>query len=298
LHDTGVLAGKRVLDVFKQDEVILHKLENSSGLKKGQIVLGKIDFDRRKQLMQHHSSAHLINAVARQVLGKHVWQAGAAKTLEKGRLDITHFEQLSEKELKEIESKANELIKKNLKIKCEILPREKAEQKYGMEIYQGGFIPGRNLRIVSVGDLDSEACGGTHANSTGELEQIKLLGSTRIQDGVVRINFVAGKAAQKICEAKASVLDEVARVLGVDVEQVPARAKELFKKWKKARKLVKKGKPLAETELVPAEEVPRENLERESLLNAVARTFSTQPEHAAKTAARFLKDLKEWKKKN
>ncbi|MCR4369179.1 MAG: alanine--tRNA ligase-related protein, partial [archaeon] len=194
LHDVGALSGSRVLDVFKQGAIILHKLEKNN-FKKGDFVHGKIDLERRKQLMQHHSSAHLVNLCAQEVLGPHVWQAGAAKTLEKGRLDITHYDALTEGQLKAIEDCANKKIRENLPVKKEMLAREVAQDKYGMHIYQGGFVPGRNLRIVTIGK-DVEACGGTHANSLGELEELRVLGSTKVQDGIVRINYTAGKAAR------------------------------------------------------------------------------------------------------
>ena len=292
LHDVGFLNDVKVVDVFKQGNVVLHKLEKNP-FKAGEKVKGKIDFERRKQLMQHHSSAHLVNLCAFEVLGPHVWQAGAAKTLEKGRLDITHYDSLSEKQLKQIDECCNGKIKKNLAVEKEILPREVAEEKYGMHIYQGGFIPGKNLRIVKIGS-DVEACGGTHANSLGELEALKILNSVKIQDGVVRINYVAGKAASKDESAHEKLLNETAEILGVKPSMVPARCEELFAKWKEARKALKKGS--AGTDLTLSSKAESKG-DAKFLLSEAAKAFSTQPEHVPKTTKRFLAELDEMRGK-
>ncbi len=291
VHDTGTINGQKIVEVFKAgNEVIAHRLQEKPGFKEGQTVEGKVDFERRKQLMQHHTSAHIVNAAAKMVLGKHVWQAGAAKTPEKGRLDITHYDLLTDEQLKRIERKANEIIQKNIEVKKDILPRELAEEKYGMEIYQGGFIPGRTLRIVSIGNIDSEACGGTHADSTKEVEKIKILSSNKVQDGIIRINYVSGKAAEKTREEKAGALNEAAKLLGVCKEQVPERAKEVFGAWKKARK----GNVV---QLKNVKGVEARKLSDDELLQETARILSTQPEHVPKTLARFLRELEEFGKK-
>ena len=72
-----------------------------------------------------------------------------------------------------------------------------AEEKYGFKIYQGGVVPVKSVRIVSIEDFDVEACGGTHVKRTKEIELIKITRTKRIQDGVVRIEFVSGDTAQE-----------------------------------------------------------------------------------------------------
>ncbi|MCD6434501.1 MAG: alanine--tRNA ligase, partial [Candidatus Diapherotrites archaeon] len=170
LHDTGKINNIEVINVFKQNEIIVHELSSKPDFKVGDTVSCVVDFERRKQLTQHHTAAHLINAAARQMFGKHVWQGGAAKSVDRARLDITHYKNLDDKERAELEQKVNELINKKLPVIKEILPREKAEEKYGLIIYQGGAVPGRELRIVSIDEIDHEACGGTHVDITAEIE--------------------------------------------------------------------------------------------------------------------------------
>ncbi len=282
-HDTGTMAGNEVVDVFKQGNIILHTVNNVLGLKAGQRVDCRINWERRQQLAQHHTATHILNGVCRRMLGSHVWQSGAAKFVDRARLDITHYEQLGEQQLKQVEDEANRVIAADLPISKRFVPRTEAEQKYGFSIYQGGVVPGKALRIVEIEGLDAEACGGTHLNRTGEVGKIKILRSSKIQDGIVRLEYVAGKAELAVATAKESVVAELARLLGCEPNQVPGRVEELFGKWKAA---VKKGKA-ADTQLTSTS-----RYEGDALAKAVE-LLRTQPENLTKTITRFLKELGE-----
>jgi alanyl-tRNA synthetase len=236
--DRGYIDDAHVIDVQKIGKVILHKL--SKGVDEGKIVSCLVDRNRREILKRHHTATHIINASARKILGKHVFQHSAFKDVDKARLDITHFDSLSEEDIEKIEALANDIVESNLEVKIEILERIKAEQIYGFEIYQGGPIAEKNLRIVSIGDIDHEACGGTHCSSTGEVGFIKIIRSKRIQDGIDRIEFCSGEVAINYLQERSKILEEVAKKLGVEKKEVPKAIEELFKKWKKLRKLLRK----------------------------------------------------------
>jgi alanyl-tRNA synthetase len=240
LSDKGFINGIKVKNVQKIGEVIIHELE--SKIEEGKEVECEVDKKRREILKQHHTSTHIINASARKVLGPWVWQHSAFKDVDKARLDITHFESLSEEEIEKIEDEANEIVEKELPVKTEVLPRGEAEQKYGFGIYQGGAVPSKKLRIVSIGDIDNEACGGTHCKSTGEVGSIKILRTKRIQDGVDRIEFASGDIVLNYLREKEKILKEVADKLKVKEEKVPEEVKKLFETWKKLRKKLRKKK--------------------------------------------------------
>ncbi|MBI5553954.1 MAG: alanine--tRNA ligase, partial [Candidatus Diapherotrites archaeon] len=294
-HDTGFINGVRVSDVFKQDEVIVHVLEGPHAFNVNDPMEGIIDFDRRHQLTQHHSAAHVLNGVSRRQLGPHVWQAGAAKTMEKGRLDITHYRSLTEAELQTLEKGVQEVIAANLGFSSQELLREEAEDRYGMIIYQGGFIPGRKLRIVTVEGLDVEACGGTHVHGTREIASFKIISSSRIQDGVVRINYVCGKAAESFLNKHAGVMEQCTKLLNCSSAQLPGRVNELFAKWKESKKRSKSGAwDGFEWELKSVQVHDGSDEERIAL---AAKEVSTQPEHLLSTLTRFQNDLKQWKEK-
>ena len=120
-----------------------------------------------------------------------------------------------------------------------ILPRNVAEKKYGFTLYQGGYVPGKKIRVVDIRGLDVEACGGTHLHLTGVVERINILRSSKISDGVVRIEFTAGSAARKSIQLSSDALAKAASLLDCNHKQVPGRTAELFNLWKK---IVKKKK--------------------------------------------------------
>ncbi|MHA1699116.1 MAG: alanine--tRNA ligase, partial [Promethearchaeota archaeon] len=287
LHDIGMINGENFVEAFKQGGIIVHVMEKPPRFKEGDAVTVKVDKSWRDQLSQHHTATHVINAAARRVLGSHVNQAGAKKTVKKAHLDITHYDSLSREEEIAIEQEANKIVDANLPIVASFLPRSKAEEKYGMDIYQGGAVPGKMIRIVNLGNgLDVEACGGTHLHRTGEIGKIKIIKSSKIQDGIVRIEFTAGPAADKLLAWKKEMLDKAAKILNVEPDQVPARGEELFKKWKKLKKTLKKNRKIEANLLKLTSE---ERFEGDAL-SEIARIFKTQPEHVPKNAEKFLRE--------
>ncbi len=234
--DKGYINETRVIDVFKQGKHVIHRVDGNLSFKEGDIVKCRIDKERRIQLAQHHTSAHIINGVARQLLGEHVWQAGAEKDIDKARLDITHYKSLSEEEVKKIERLANEIVEKSIPVESYLMKRNEAEAKYGFRLYQGGAVPGKILRVVKIGDLDVEACGGTHLKNTNEARIIKIISTSKIKDDVVRIEFAAGKAAINYIERNLEALKKAANILNVNPEQLPRTVERFFKEWKTLRK--------------------------------------------------------------
>ena len=292
LADHGELGGGYVIDVFKQGGVILHVFADKPPFKEGETVHGQVSVERRKQLAQHHTSTHIINAAARTVLGPHANQASAKKDIDKAYIDITHYDALSDEQLAKIEEEANKIINKSLKVTKSLVSKEEAERKYGFSIYQGGVAPGKTLRIVDIGGIDIEACGGTHLNNTSEAEVIKILKSTKVKDGVVRITFTAGDAAKKTVHQDQELLEKLAKLLDCKPNQVPARAKELFDNWKKVRKAVQKKHPITEDEFM----LVSVKIATGNILGQAAEALQTQTEYLIKTVERFLKDLEGFKK--
>ena len=192
--DYGSIAGFNVVNVDKHADIIVHKLEGGTP-KEGETVPCKVDATRRSNITKNHTSTHILNASSRKILGSWVWQHSAFKEDDHARLDITHHSSLSDDQVKQIEQAANDMVKKDLNVNIDYYDRGTAEQTYGFRIYQGGVVPVKSVRIVSIEDQDVEACGGTHVKKTGEIELIKITKTKRIQDGVVRLEFVSGPTA-------------------------------------------------------------------------------------------------------
>jgi len=250
MHDEGTLGGQQVVDVTKQDGVVLHRLaDGTEPPEEGQTVHGEIDAARRDQLMQHHTATHLINGAAKAVLGDHIWQDGAKKTTQKARLDVTHYRNITDDELADIQAQAREWIEQDLPVDKRTMSKGAAEQQYGFRLYQGGVPPGNQLRVVSVGDVDTEACGGTHVDHTSAVEDLVVTGSSRVQDGLIRIEFRAGPAAREYerfreelqqdietwLDLDAYTLDTVADIFDVDVADLPGVVERFVDEWEDQR---------------------------------------------------------------
>lgn len=240
--DHGVIVTEnetlKVTDVQKYDGVVVHFVEKDIPV--GEMVKGVIDWERRMSLQRNHTATHIILGAARKVLGEHVWQAGAKKTAEWARLDITHYKKITEDELRRIEWEANEATLGGIPMERTWMDREEAEKKYGFRLYEGGIPPGKKLRVVRIGDFDVEACAGTHCSNTQEAGFIKILGSERIADGVERLEFAAGKAALKHLQTREGYLYDSCRVFGVLPEQLPMTTERFFTEWKDRGKEIDK----------------------------------------------------------
>lgn len=239
--DTGELNGVPVVDVRKTESgVILHLVKDGSRFREGETVIGKINETRRRRHMRHHTTAHLILAAARRVLGKHVWQAGAHKSEDIAHIDLTHYKRITDEELREIERLANEYVMKNIPVKTYWMGRTEAEQKFGVILYQGGAVPGKVLRIVEIDGTDAEACGGTHVKRTGDIGLIKIVKRESVADGVERIIYKSGDVALAFVQEREERLKKAAEVLRVPVDEVPAAAEKMFNQWKDAEKRAEK----------------------------------------------------------
>ncbi|ELZ11038.1 alanyl-tRNA ligase [Halovivax asiaticus JCM 14624] len=231
--DTGTLSTDEttvdVTDVQEEGGVILHRTDDELG--KGEFVTGRIDADRRRQLMAHHTATHIVGHAAREVLGEHIRQAGAQKGVDSSRLDVRHYDRLSREEVEQIEHVANALVTANVQVSQEWPHRNEAEAEHGFDLYQGGVPPGENIRLIHVAE-DVQACGGTHVARTGDIGAIKIRSTERVQDGVERLVFAAGEAAIRATQETENALYEAADILDVDPQNVPETAERFFEAWK------------------------------------------------------------------
>ncbi len=217
--DLGYIGEYKVVDVEKYGHVVVHELR-SARLKDGEVVRCRVDEQRRGVLMRHHTATHVLNGATRKLLGSWVWQHSAYKDIDKARLDITHYAHLTKEEVQKLEEMANEIVLRNIPVVKEVLPRNVAESRYGFQIYQGGVVPGKEIRIQNIQGWDVEACGGTHCERTGDIGLIKILRAERVQDGVERLEFVAGEPALRFVQTQAQTLAEISQQTGAQPEKL------------------------------------------------------------------------------
>ena len=286
--DIGVLQTSngsiKVTGTWKAGRVILHQIDGLPP-RVGESVRGSIEWERRVSLMRHHTGTHLVLGAARRVLGKHAWQAGAQKGVESSRIDISHFDRITEEQTREIERLATEVALQDIPVESMWLPREKAEQDYGYILYQGGVVPGREVRVIKIGDWDVEACGGTHCTRTGQIGTIKILHTERIQDGVERIIFAAGtqalrafqeqeariKGISTAIEAPVEKVDQYVQALILEKAKLTKRVEELSGQWaeQEAKRLLATAKQVHGVKLCQAKYTTGDESEIISLNNKI-----------------------------
>ncbi|MEM0456572.1 MAG: alanine--tRNA ligase [Nitrososphaerota archaeon] len=241
--DTGILrfsTGEcKVVDTQLVNGVIVHKVSGAK-LAEGEHVVGEVDIERRLKIMRHHTATHILLSAARQVLGKHVWQAGAKKEPDKARLDISHHKRLTADEVERIESLANEIVQKRIPINVRMMDRNEAERLYGFRLYQGGEVPSAVIRVVEIPNWDAQACGGLHCTNTEDVGLIKIIKTERIQDGVERLIFAAGPSALPYIQEQERTVRKVAEVLGVPASDLHKKVEELLTELRNVRKTAKK----------------------------------------------------------
>ena len=234
LGDSGTLGSRTVFDTHIEGDVILHLTDGPlSGT-----VNGEVSWERRKQLMDHHTSVHIIGGSARALLGPHIWQAGSSKGERYARLDVTHFQRLTRDNLDAIEDHANAIIAANPTVEKMVMERADADAQFGFELYQGGPPKHQQIRVIRIGEHDVQACGGTHHDQAGEIGEIRIIRSSQVQDGVERLQIVAGETAREHARRQERLLTESAETLGVAVDDLPKTVNRFFEEWKSQQKKI------------------------------------------------------------
>ncbi len=221
--------GKRVnvLNVQKYNNVIIHFLDND--IQENARIRGFIDYDRRYQLMIHHSATHLLLGILRKYFGEHIWQNGVKKEVNESRLDITHYNKIDLNDIKNIERLCFEAIQQNKKIDVTSIKWNDAINDYGFRLFEGGVPLSDRIRVVTVEDIDSEGCGGTHLDSTIHMGFIKIIKTETLQEGIQRITFSAGPAAVRYTQSLYDIISKEEEFMKVEEDKLYEYSHNLLK---------------------------------------------------------------------
>jgi alanyl-tRNA synthetase len=225
----------KVLDTKIEEGVIIHFTDGelSTGL-----INAEVNRIRRTQLMDHHTAVHIVGGAARDILGPHIRQAGSNKGEKYARIDLTHHSRMSRELLDIIEDKANEIIQSNPEIEKIMMSRADADAKFGFDIYQGGPPKHDLIRIIKIGNFDTQACGGTHHDTAGKVGELRIIRSSQVQDGVERLQIVAGDTAREHARQQERILSEASEILGVQSNDLPKAVQKFFEEWKSQQKKI------------------------------------------------------------
>ncbi|MDW0090168.1 alanine--tRNA ligase [Clostridioides difficile] len=211
--DCGLITNENlVLEVLNTKKGANNSIKHIGIIKSGKISNGDkvktlVDGETRMSAARNHSATHLLHKALREVLGEHVNQAGSLVTPERLRFDITHFEAISNEELKVIEEKVNNVILSSLDIKCDIMNIKEAKEKGATALFGEKY--GDEVRVVSMGDYSTELCGGTHLTNTSQVGMFKILSEGGVAAGVRRIEAITGKAVYEYLKERDGIISEV-----------------------------------------------------------------------------------------
>jgi alanyl-tRNA synthetase len=218
-----------------------HQVVAKQPVRVGQKVDAVVDTEIRRATMRNHTATHLLQAGLREVLGKHVKQAGSLVAPNHLRFDFSHFTAVADEELQDIEDLINKEVLSNQKIEViENVPIDVAINEYkAMALFGEKY--GDKVRVIKIGDFSTELCGGTHTGATGEIGLIKVLKEGSVSSGVRRIEAVTGEGSLHHFQKDHQLENVVASLTTRDANTSPAEALklELEKKDAEIRRLAR-----------------------------------------------------------
>lgn len=217
-----------VFDTTKAGAAILHHCQMEQGLVRvGDSLSAEVDPQTRGRAARHHSATHLLHAALRTVLGDHVNQRGSLVNADRLRFDFSHFEAVTTAELTEIEALCNAEILKNSVIETAAMGVEAAKEKGAMALFGEKYT--EVVRVLTMGEgFSVELCGGTHAQRTGDLGQLKIISEQGIASGVRRIEAVVAESALNVIAETDALADGLSALLKVDRSGVVQRLESLI----------------------------------------------------------------------
>jgi len=194
--------------------VFAHEVTAKQTIAVGDTVDTVVNAEVRRAVMRNHTGTHLLHAALREVLGKHVKQAGSLNDARRLRFDFSHFAGVAEEELAEVEGIVNAQVLANTPVQTLVdVPIDVAVNDYGaMALFGEKY--GDKVRVVKIGDFSTELCGGTHTAATGEIGLIKLVGESAVASGVRRVEAVSGTGALELFRRDADVAKVASQIVG------------------------------------------------------------------------------------
>ena len=218
-----------------------HKIKAKQAIRVGDKVDAVVNTEIREATMRNHTATHLLHAGLREVLGKHVKQAGSLVAPNHLRFDFSHFTAVADEELQDIEDLINKEVLRNRKIEViENVPIDVAVNEYhAMALFGEKY--GDKVRVIRIGDFSTELCGGTHTAATGEIGLIKVLKEGSVSSGVRRVEAVTGEGSLQHFRKDHQLENVVAALAGHAEAESPAAAlkQELDKKDAEIKRLAR-----------------------------------------------------------
>ena len=215
--DTGIIYNDeckaKVVNVLKApNQQHLHFVELESGnIKVGDVLTLEIDKEKRSKITANHTATHILQAALKEVIGSHINQAGSYVDDSRLRFDFTHFEKITNEQLKAVEQKVNDVIFKGIDVEIANMSKEEALASGAMALFDEKY--GDTVRLVSVGDYSKELCGGCHVTNSSNIGLFKIETEESVGSGIRRIEAVTGKVAYEALVLEKETVDTISSVL-------------------------------------------------------------------------------------
>src|SRR4051812_42268540 len=204
----------------------VHRVLTHAPIRVGDVFRAEVAAPVRDSTRRNHTATHLLHASLRQVLGKHVKQAGSVVDPGRLRFDFTHYAQMDQAELLEVERLMNEEILKNIQVETTVMPLDQAISTGAMALFGEKY--GEQVRVVSVPGFSRELCGGTHVNRTGDIGVCKIVYEGSISAGVRRIEAITGEAAIRQYQETSGALKRIADLVRTSEPELVEQVEKLL----------------------------------------------------------------------
>lgn len=240
--DTGILKNDsfegEVLDTTKINGMFIHKVEVKNGsLEKGDRIEAIVDESRRKKIVAHHTVAHLLQSALIKVLGDGVAQKGSQVEEARTRFDFSFERAMTKEEVEKAEALINSWIVDNVDCSTKVMSIDEAKSAGAIALFGEKYED--DVRVVSVGGVSKELCGGTHVDSTSEIRLVKIVSESAIAAGTRRIEAVCSDAAFDYMNTKNEQLDELSEMLKAPAGELSSRIEKLMADNREQQKKLK-----------------------------------------------------------
>ena len=219
--------------------LVVHRARVISGeLAVGQSVQALVDVVRRKAISRAHTATHMVHKAIREALGDTATQAGSENGPGRFRFDFSANAAVPPSVLRDVEAKVNALLSDDLPVHAETMTQAQALEVGAMALFGEKY--GDTVRVVSVGDWARELCGGTHAQRSGQLGVITLLGEASIGSGVRRVEALVGADAYGFLAREHALVGQLTETLKVRPDELPERVESMLTKLRDAERELEK----------------------------------------------------------
>jgi alanyl-tRNA synthetase len=205
--------------------------KGSEPLRVGENVFARVDGAHRQATVLNHSATHLLHAALRETLGEHVTQKGSLVAPDRLRFDFSHFQPMKPDELRRIEDRVNEQIRRNDVAEIRHMAYDDAIATGAMALFGEKY--GDEVRVLRMGDFSTELCGGTHVSRTGDIGLFKIVSESGVAAGIRRIEALTGAGAMAHVVEEEHRLADVAGLLSSSAGDVVDKLRQVLDKQKK-----------------------------------------------------------------